>query len=74
MPRYIQPVKVGNKRYYAVFSTIVMDFTSRLYPDLKSIKKAYPRLRVRRKTLKGRRLPNGRIEVSMTVYRVTPKK
>ena len=70
MPRYIQPIKVGNKRYYAVFSTIVMDFVSPLYPDLESIKRDYPGLRVKRgKPLRGEKRPDGSVAIYMKVWR-----
>ena len=71
MPRYIVPVKVGKKRYYAVFSTIVMGFVSKGYENLKEIKKDYPGLRVKRgRPLTGRYLSSGAISVPMKVYRL----
>ena len=58
-----------------VYSTIVMDFLTPFYPSVKALKKAYPeyrRLKVVRTPLRGRVNENGDLEITMTVYRVTP--
>ena len=39
MPRVIQPVKVGKKKYYAVFSTIMMDFLTPFYKSVRALRK-----------------------------------
>jgi hypothetical protein len=76
MPKYIQPILVGKKRYYAVYSTIVMDFITPYYPSLKALRKAHPEyrnLKVAREPLRGRIRDDGRLEVSMKVYRIDIK-
>jgi len=80
MPVVIQPVKVRNKRYYAVFSTIVMDFLTPFYPSVQLLKKKSPEYKnLKVKNLFGRHISgtlnkDGSITVKMKVYRVTPKK
>ena len=73
MPKYIQPIKVNGKRRYAVFSTITMSFHTKLYPNLKSIRKHYPKLPCKKKALLGRQGKNGSVEAHMKVYRISPK-
>ena len=72
MPKYIQPIVVGNKRYYAVYSTVVMDFVTPYFPSLELLKKRYPQyrnLKVAREPLRGRIREDGKLEVTMKVYR-----
>lgn len=76
MPRVIQPVKAGKKKYYAVFSTIVMDFLTPFYSSVKQLKKNHPQyenLKVRnvfgRRGISGVKNRDGTLTVRMKVYR-----
>jgi len=76
MPKYIQPVKVHGKRRYAVFSTITMSFHSKLYPNLRAIRKQYPKLPCKRKALQGTGYGSrrgGLVKVAMPVYTIKAK-
>jgi len=80
MPKVIQPVKVGKKRYYAVYSTIVMDFVTPFYSSVKQLKKMHPQyknLKVKnlfgRNNIKGKLNRDGTISVEMKVYKLVPK-
>ncbi len=73
MPKYIQPILIDGRRYYAVFSTISMDFLTPLYPSVKDLKKAHPeyrRLKVVDKVIRGRFNEDGSIEVYLPVYKI----
>jgi hypothetical protein len=79
MPRVIQPVKVGKKKYYAVFSTVVMDFLTPFYKSVRELKKNHPEyksLKVAnlfgREGIKGS-VKGNRLTVRMKVYRVSTK-
>jgi len=77
MPRVIQPVKVGKKKYYAVFSTVVMDFLTPFYKSVRELKKNHPEYKsLRVANLFGRAGIRGSVEggdrltVRMKVYSI----
>ena len=77
MPKVIQPLQVGKKRYYAVYSTIVMDFVTPFYSSVKQLKKMHPEyknLKVKnlfgRKGITGKLNRDGTITVRMKVYKI----
>jgi len=76
MPRVIQPVKVGKKKYYAVFSTVVMDFLTPFYKSVRELKKNHPEYKsLRVANLFGRGDIRGSVKgnsltVKMKVYRI----
>jgi hypothetical protein len=79
MPRVIQPVKVGKKKYYAVFSTISMDFLTPFYKSVRELKKNHPEYKsLKVANLFGRggikgSVKGNRLTVRMKVYRVSTK-
>jgi len=79
MPRVIQPVKVGKKKYYAVFSTVVMDFLTPFYKSVRELKKNHPEYKsLKVANLFGRggikgSVKGNRLTVRMKVYRVNTK-
>lgn len=77
MPRVIQPVKVGRKKYYAVFSTIVMDFLTPFYTSVRVLKAKHPEYKNLKvynvfgiKGIKGKLNKDGTIILQMKVYRI----
>jgi hypothetical protein len=81
MPRAIQPVKVGKKRYYAVFSTISMDFLTPFYKSVRALRKdledepEFKKLKVYNLLGSGTKatIEGSRIIVRIKVYRIDPK-
>jgi hypothetical protein len=81
MPRAIQPVRVGKKRYYAVFSTISMDFLTPFYKSVRALRKdledepEFKKLKVYDLLGSGTNatIDGNRIIVRIKVYRIDPK-
>lgn len=72
MPKYIEQIRAGAETYYAVFSTVVMDYLTPFYDSVEQLREEHPEysgLQLAEETVQARRVGNA-LAIIRQVYQI----